>query len=288
MRLFAMAAAVASLVGASAAGQDAVEIKVVYPKAGERVKVTVEEKAVTKIVASAMGQEQTQNQVKTKSLVYTDEVIENPGDSKRPTKLKRSYEKAVVSADEKKKAAALPIEGKTVLIEKTGAKYGFSVDGKALEGESLALLDSEFNKPESGSRELMFPGKPVKPGETWKIDPDKLAKDLRDKDFDLDAAKMVATGKLVKAYQKDGRQYGVIELNVAAPITGMGAKSPLKLKAGKLEVAIGGDGVIDGTVSDGKTKIVMTLAVTATSDGADIKIEATVTENRTVAALPKK
>ncbi len=287
MRLFGMAAALAALLGASAAGQDAVEIKIAYPKTGDRVKVTVEEKGETKIVATVMGMEQVKNEVKTKSLVYTDEVIENPANAKRPTKVKRSYEKAVTGGDGK--AASLPLEGKTVLIEKKGEKYTFTADGKAVEGDSLKLLDGEFNKPDkSDSRELMFPGKPVKAGDTWKIDPTKLAKELADKDFTLDAAKLAAEGKLVKAYKQDGKQFGVIELKVEAPITSLGAKSPLKLKDGKLSVAINGDGVIDGSSSQGKMQSIMKFAVSGSGDGFEMKVDATVTENRTVEPLPKK
>jgi hypothetical protein len=287
MKSFGIAGLLTAAFALSAVGQDAVEIKIAYPKTGDRVKVTVEEKAETKIVATAMGQEQKKNEVKTKSLVYVDEAVENPANAKRPTKVNRTYEKAATGADGK--STALPLEGKTVVIEKKGEKYEFSVDGKAVEGESLKLLDGEFNKPEkSDSRELMFPGKPVKAGDTWKIDSAKLVKELADKNFTLDATKLAADGKLVKAYKQDGKQYGVIELKIEGPISDLGAKAALKLKEGKLSVAINGDGVIDGSSSQGKTKSTMKFVVSGSGDGFEMKVDATVTENRTVEALPKK
>src|SRR3954469_15538992 len=101
MRVFGLTGVIAGLLVASAAGQEAVEIKVAYPKAGERVKVTAEEKNETKTVARVNGMEKAKTEVKTKSQVYTDEVIEVAAGAKKPTKLKRTYEKAVVGSDGK-------------------------------------------------------------------------------------------------------------------------------------------------------------------------------------------
>ena len=290
MKRFGITVIVVAAVALSAAGQDAVEIKIAYPKTGERVKVTVEEKATTKMVATAMGLEQKKDETKTKSFVYTDEVLDNPGAAKRPAKVKRTYEKAVTGSDGK--TATLPLEGKTVLIEKKGDKYTFTADDKAVEGESLKVLDAEFNKSEKESdREVMFPASPVKPGDSWKIDSTKMAKELS-KDFELDPAKLVAGGKLVKAYQKGGKQFGVIELTVAASLSGLGAKSGLKLKGdamSSMSLTLSGDGVIDGSSSEGKSRSVVKFNVAATADGGvDLKIDATVIEDRTVEALPKK
>ncbi len=287
VKLFSIAGVIAALLAASAAGQDAVEIKIGYPKAGDRAKVTIEEKNETKLSLKIQGKEQGKDEVKTKSLVYVDEVIENPAGGKQPTKVKRSYEKAVTGnagVD-----TTLGIEGKTVLIEKKGEKFAFSVDGKAVDAESRKLLDAEFNKADKDdSREMMFPKKAVKPGDTWTIDAEKLSKSLNDKDFKVDAAKLVANGKLVKAYTKDGNQFGVIEVNVTVPITDLGPKSPIKLKEGKLTVAISGDAVIDGTSPQGKSVSVMTFAVAGSGERLEMKMEAKVTETRTLVPLQRK
>src|SRR5262245_2677591 len=138
--------ALVGLFAVAAAGQDtdAVDIKIAYPKTGQRVKVTVEEKAATKTSFTIGGNTQSKDEVKTKSLVYIDDVIENPKNEKRPGKLKRTYEKAVVGVDGK--SNSLPVEGKTVVIEKSGDKYSFTVDGQGVAGEALKLLEDEFNK----------------------------------------------------------------------------------------------------------------------------------------------
>src|SRR4051812_18419381 len=110
MRLFGIAGVLAGLVAASAAGQEAIEIKIASPKAGDRVKVTVEEKADSAFTVSAKGMEQAKSETKTKSLVYVDKVIDVAAGAKKPTKAKRTYEKAVVGANGK--ATTLPVEGK--------------------------------------------------------------------------------------------------------------------------------------------------------------------------------
>jgi hypothetical protein len=286
MRLFGIAGVLAGLVAASAAGQDAIEIKIASPKAGDRVKVTVEEKADSAFTVSAKGMEQAKSESKTKSLVYVDEVIDAAAGAKKPTKAKRTYEKAVVGANGK--GTTLPVEGKTVLIEKTGDKYAFTVDGKAVEGEALRLLEGEFNKADKNdARDLMLPNKAVKPGDTWKIDGDALVKAMGD-DLKLDRAKATATGKLVKAYKQDGKQFGVIELTITSPITDLGPKAPVKVKDGSLSVTLTGDGVIDGSSPRGKSTAVTKVKVTGGGTGFDLTLEVTATEKRTTEPLPKQ
>ena len=104
----------------------------------------------------------------------------------------------------------------------------------------------------------------------------------------MDKDKLEATGKLVKTYKKDGKQFGVIDLKVSAPITGLGEKSPVKVKDGSMVVTMAGDGCIDGTSAEGKSTMVMKFTVEGGVQGADLKVDATVTENRTSAPLPKK
>ena len=99
-----------------------------------------------------------------------------------------------------------------------------------VEGDAGKLLDGEFNKSEKESpRELLLPNKPVKPGDTWKIDAEKLVKSMGDQDYKIDKSKVEATGKLVKAYKVCNTQFGVLELKVSAPITDIGGKTMFKI-----------------------------------------------------------
>jgi hypothetical protein len=287
MRQFVFCIPLVALFAVSAAGQDAVAIKIAYPQAGQRAKVTVEEKTASKTVFTVGGKAQAKEEAKTKSLVYVDEVIENPKNAKRATKLKRTFEKAAVGTGGKD--AALPVEGKTVLIEKSGDKYAFTVDGKAVDAESLKLLEDEFDRPEGKDpRDVMFPNKPVKPGETWKIDIDELVKAIGDKGPTFGKDKATATGTLVKAYMKDGKQFGVIDFVFEAPITGFGEKNPLTIKEGKMTLKFAGDGCIDGTVATGKSTAKMLMALAGSTMGVEIKVEIEDIETRTMEMLPKK
>jgi hypothetical protein len=192
----------------------------------------------------------------------------------------------VIGADGNTKK--LPIEGKTVLIEKKGDKYSFTVDGKAVEGDSLKLLDEEFNKPDQDVRDAMLPKKPIKPGETWKIDPEELIRALGKDGATFAKDKVSAGGTLVKAYMKEGKQFGVLELVFEAPITGLGEKSQLTIKEGRLVMKLTGDGCIDGTAATGKSIAKMSLGFTGTTMGIDLKAAVESTENRTMEMLPKK
>jgi hypothetical protein len=284
MRRFGIAAVLAGLLAVSAAGQEAVEIKIAHPKAGQRVKVTATEKRDAKTTVG----KNVLTESRTRSLVYIDDVIENPGDAKLPTKLKRTFEKAVVGRDGKD--AALPIEGKTVLIEKKGDKYTFTVDGKPVEGESLRVLEGYFRGPNVDPRQLLLPGEKVKPGDTWKVDAAKLAKLFGEASggFTIDPQKTKAGGTLVRTSKQDGRQLGVIELRVEGPIVGLKPQDTT-IKGGKLTLAVTGSGCIDGTVPVGESKTDLRLTLTGTTaDGTDATTEIDATETRKVELLPKK
>jgi hypothetical protein len=275
----------ALFLGVTALAQDAVEIKIAKPKAGERVKQTREETSDSKFTITVGGNEMAKNEKKSKSLVYVEEVeaVEAGGD--RATKLKRTYEKAQLTSDGN--TDKLDIEGKTVLIEKKGDKFQFTIDGKDVDADSRKLLDAEFNKEDkSDPRDVMFPKKAVKPGDSWKIDGGSLAKSLA-KDLVLDKDKLEATGKLVKAEKRGGKQFGTIDIKIAAPITGLGEKSPIKVTEGKLDLTMTGDGVIDGTSSEGKSTTAMKIAITGSGDGFELKGAVDIKETRTTTPLPK-
>jgi hypothetical protein len=275
------------LMGLSGTAQEAVPIKIAHPRVGERAKVTIDEKMTTKSVFTVQGMPQGKDEVGTKSLIYVDEIIENPRNTKRADKLKRTYEKAVVGKDGNTKK--LSVEGKTVLIERSGERYTFTIDGRPVGPDALKLLQDEFDKPEEKDlRETMFPAGPVKPGETWKINPDELLKALGEKGQSFDKGQLVATGKLVKTYQKDGKQFGVIEFNVSVPITSLGEKNPVKVTEGKMILKLLGDGCIDGSLASGKSTSKLTFAFSGSVMNIDLKVVVDSTENRTTEALPKR
>jgi hypothetical protein len=101
--------------------------------------------------------------------------------------------------------------------------------------------------------------------------------------FDQD--KMEATGKLLKAYKVGGKQFGVMELTIGAPITGLGA---IKVTEGKLSATMAGDGCIDGTSPEGKSTMTMKLTFNGGGKGFEAKGEISAKESRTTVVLPKQ
>lgn len=161
------------------------------------------------------------------TFVYTQTILEKPDKDKPPTRLRRQYERA-----EKKdgdKTTRMGFHGKTVLIEKKHGKWGFHYeDGPELALEDAVIVYRDFHHDETvaeegGLTELQLPKKPVKVGETWPLDAVTIAKKSEKASlFPLDAAKAAGTGKLLRVYQQNGRQFGVLELTMDMPIAKIG------------------------------------------------------------------
>ena len=64
---------------------------------------------------------------------------------------------------------------------------------------------------------------------------------------ELTSVKSKATGKLVKAYKKDGKQFGQMEYVIELPMTKLEGMFPCK-EGSKMEMKIVVDGCIDGTI----------------------------------------
>ncbi len=213
----------------------------------------------------------------TTELQYTEEILTREGD-KRPGKLRRHYTRAqTTTADE---TTDLPYHGKTVLIERKGNKYVFRLeDGKELALDPGDPLQREFEHEDVVDvyREVL-PTKPVAVNETWKIDVEKLARQLtQDGRLEVDAAKGTGTGKLVRVYQKDGHQYGEISYQIELPLKSLSeGKRKVALEAGsKLTLDFTLDGCIDGSVRARSVKGSFRVNASGTAkspDGQDLKL----------------
>jgi len=193
---------------------------------GDRTAVVMNEQTDSKVaIKDAAGKALFEKADKAgESARYTEEVLEKVGD-KPATRLRRAYEKARQTQDGK--TTTLPYEGKTVLIEKKGDRFVFTVEGgQEITGDDAQLLAKEFNKKKDDDRDLdalMMPTKPVAVNDTWKVDAAVFGKDLeKDGEMTVDVAKATATGKLLRAYKKDGRQFGVIEVKMEFPLKTVG------------------------------------------------------------------
>ena len=160
---------------------------------------------------------------------FKEEILEGkPG--QHPIKIERTYTDASTRSEDVSKKHAY--DHKTVLIEKKDDGYHFTINGKELKGEEAGDLPETFkaDKPtDQDMDKLMVPQKPVGVGESWTIDGKKLTKLFGDEEkvakaFDLSKAK--ATGKLLKAYKKDGHQFGVLEYKIEVPVKALDGMYP--------------------------------------------------------------
>jgi hypothetical protein len=180
---------------------------------------------------------------------YTETVLEK-GD-KRPAKYKRAYEKATRTLDGK--ATSRSYDGRTVVFELKDGKYAVTAEGdKALDPKDVEDLSKRANEDEADKDELFLPPKPVKVGDTWKIDGKRLAKAF-DKQGDLDREKSSGDAKLTKAYTKDGKQFGVVVITLK--LTSKPTKLPPGItkfeEAPVIELTMTLDAVIDGSSTAG-------------------------------------
>jgi hypothetical protein len=210
---------------------------------------------------------QQMNEVKKDSAKYKEEILEGDGD-KPPTKLRRAYDKAQSTGTDGK-SKDLPYQGKTLLIEKKGGKTSFKIDGgDELDPKDVPNLVKEFKKDDEAYKlqELFLPKNAVAVGETWKLNKDVVKKLLGNEDgIKSDVEKASATGKLVKAYKKDGKQFGVLQFDFEIPIQSAGG---LQFAQGaKATLNIVADVCIDGTADVGTMTGKFALKGDATAPG---------------------
>jgi hypothetical protein len=245
---------------------------------GETVLVerTFRETSETQI-ESAKG---TQKQVdkKAQDFVFRETVLDKAAGQQRPSRLQRAYEKAEVTVNDK--AQTLPLQGRTVLIERMDGKYGFQpTDNKELSAEALKVLAEEFAKDGAGDlRQLFMPAKPVGLKDPWRLELAPLIKELS-RSLIVDKDKAHGTGKLLKVRKdKEGRLFGEMEFQIEMPLRELviagGDKVPLQPGA-EMSVVLTLDACIDGSIESGTLKSDSTMTATALlrgRDGARIKM----------------
>ena len=290
LRLFLCACALSLFASPSPAADDAFELKDYKSKVGDRVRVADDDRTVTRTVIEVAGERTEKTERTSKLTVYVSEALAVKDGEKKAVKIKRVYEKAEETKDGT--TTKLPLDGKTVVIEKKGDKYTFVYDdGNAVDGKPLDGLDKEFNKKDDDIDDFI-PRRPLKVGETWKMDTDKLVKAMgKGKDaFEMDKKKVTGTGKLADAYTFGGRKYGVYDLQLEFPLTALTGENKIPLKPGsKMAMHLVGDGNVDGTEPDGTMTMRMTLRVFFEApNGASGSIKADGVAVRTAEKLPPR
>jgi hypothetical protein len=200
---------------------------------------------------------------------YTEKVLVQEKDDKRPKKYTQTYKKAVVTNEGKKKE--LSYQGRTIIYEIKDGKYEVTAEGDpALDKEDLNALKKEANNEDAKELdEALIPKKAVKVGESWTLDQKKLLKAFG-AGSDVDASKSKAEATLTKAYKKNGKQYGIIDLNLKLAVKSM--QGGLKFDPpAMMDMKFALDVCIDGTETAGALSMTAKLKGKAVIDQMGMK-----------------
>ncbi len=285
---------IASLAFGSAAGLRAADetYSIIVPKDKKGAKSTSDlaEESKNIITVTVMGQDNKQDDVGGRKESYVEEILETKEGQRKGTKLTRAYGAAEKTT--KGETAKRTYAGKTVLIEKKGDKYEFSIDDKPLSEADAPELHKSFNKAkdEPDAQDLM-PADPIKVGGSWKVPAEKsekMFKTLGDEKMKVDAKKSTIEGKLTKAYKKDGAQYGVFELTITVVVSELDLGSGLTKATGTIVVTGTLDGCIDGTLNVGESTKKTTIDIAADlPNNASFKMSGTSTETDKTSPVKK-
>jgi hypothetical protein len=209
--------AVAASVGAD---EPAYTIKIkTWPDEGQSVLCRESEKQVGLIrMLDANGQMVREDRpVEEKEEVFTLTVLE-AGD-RVPRRYRESYSKAASSIVKNKVRF---YEGASIDYNLRGKKYRLELPEKhnIPEIEQELLLARANSEIEAPMDEVFIPTKPVKVGASWKVSPLLLLRSFG-AHGKLDQKQTEGTGTLVKVYRKDGKRFGVIEIDLTVAYVAM-------------------------------------------------------------------
>jgi hypothetical protein len=191
---------------------------------------------------------------------YKETVLKRDG-MKPATKLEREYTQGHKKDNKKDTTTDFELNGKTVVIDKKDDAYQFAFkNGKEVTAPALEALTRDFTGRQDNFAELqglLAPKKGVQLGDEWKLDIAELEKEFdKDDHAVLDQTKTTGTGKLLKVYTKDGKQFGEMHFKIDATIksTGLEASAVKFPKGAKCVIDITLDVCIDGTAAVGTMK----------------------------------
>jgi hypothetical protein len=273
----------AGLFAVPAFAQEKFTLKLKCEAKGDAIQSTEKNTEIAKATFSVMGNIQPKNDNKSVLSTFKQEIIDKePG--MKPTKLKRTYQKAEMTVAGKKKT--LTFIGKEVLIDLSGPNQKFTVNGNELAGDDLVFMKEQFKEKsskldDSHIEDLMLPKNAVAVGGAWKPDVADLVKALSDKTdkMTVDVAKSTAAGKLQKAYKKDGKQFGAFEVVMNLALTQIGAgPTAIDLDAtSRANIMMRFDGCIDGTSLACKKEMIMEIKMAGSlkaAKGVEVKLDA--------------
>ncbi len=224
----------------------------------------------------------TDQQKEDRKYEFTEHIVDHPAGSPKPTKITRAYKTAQRYDKATNGLKAAKFEGKTVLIEKKGVGYDFTVDGKRVDFLDAIDLSKEFRKTDKQNINEVLPKSAVKVGESWPIELAALKALMGALPYPVDVSRSKLSGKLTRAYTKDGKQWGVVALEFDLVIDSAVAPVGKGVATGTMKIDGTFDAVIDGSSREGTHKLTVKLNVTGKEGPVEVKVVADMTNEKTV------
>jgi hypothetical protein len=178
---------------------------------------------------------------------YVEKVLQ--GGQDKPVKYSHAFKKAVKG--DKNAPVEQSYAGKTIVFELKDGLYKVRAEGGGVAEKDLETFAKNANRPKVGQE--MYSDKPVKVGEIWKVSKKGLVALMEGTPEEaIDLAKVVASGKLLKAYKKNGQQWGVIEVVAKGPMQKLGPLPLTKPIDFQLKAVL--ETAIDGSSTAGEMK----------------------------------
>ena len=269
---------------ATVAADDAVTFKLAQPKPEDRVRVSQSEKTKLTRTTTINGKKSIVTDQNATAWVYVGEVVAKGKDDE--PKMTRTYLKyQVVNNGKLEQGPPLKVP---ITIEKKGDAFAFAAGKRQLPPEFVKRLEAEFSPATKGVAPVdMLPDKPIKVGGSWMIDATKAFQGTGQVMLDADRGTM--TGKLVKTYQKDSRQFALLEFIASAPIKSLGPNVALMPKDGSVaELRLTVDACIDGTEPYSRTAGSTIFRVEADIPGGAIQLVSETHKTESIELVPKK
>lgn len=216
-----------------------------------------------------------------KRFEYTEEILAMPEGSPIPSRLTRDYAVAQSLDDKSGQMQPYSFQGKTVLFEKGGAFYRYTVEGKPLSRSETMEFDDEFKKAEKARIEALLPDGPVKVGGHWPISREIVPAFGADPSS-VDFSKSMLSGKFNRAYTLDGKQWGQIAFDFDLVIKPDVFRGNIRREDETVKVTGTCDVVIDGSARDSILKATVKGSFTGRLKAAKTKVELDGTIERTV------
>jgi hypothetical protein len=185
----------------------------------------------------------------------------------RTTKAELEYTKAEFKEGDRETPS--PLLGRPVVLEEKGGEYTVTYRGgpevRGAAADELISSFTSFNRRVDDTEfdRMLLPPGAVRVGEPWPVDMAALARYYaRVKGVAIDTGRATGTGVLRRAYAREGRRYGELQIKLEMPVGGSAAGGGKGAGDGsRMVLDITHDLCIDGTSSAGTSVVKSEITV---------------------------